>query len=100
MVPVPGLLSSTENSKHGLWVFWVKYIICRARGSHVFSYISVIRSVGAVWAWPDLCCCTDTTFNVEHSVGTGMTFDMAVGVEIGTTGLSSGVTGATDCGVH
>ena len=37
---------------------------------------------------------------VEVGVGTGVTFGMTVGVETGTAGFGSGVTGATDCGVH
>ena len=58
----------------------------------------MIRHLGAVWAWPDLCGCTGATLSVELGVGTGVTFGMAVGVETGTAGLGSGVTGATDCG--
>ena len=64
------------------------------------TQISVIRDFGAVWAWPDLCGCTGTTLGVEVGVGTGVTFGMAVGVETGTTGFGSGVTSATNCGVH
>ena len=88
------------NSRQDQWAFWVKCILCMARGGHFFSYISVIRHLGAVWAWPDLHSCTGTTLNVEWGVGTWVTLGMAVGVEIGTAGLGSGVTGATDCGVH
>ena len=87
------------DSKYGSWVFWVKYIICRARGSHFFIYISVIRYFSSVWAQPDCLCCTGATHHVEVGVGTGVTFGMAVGVETGTAGLGSGVTGATYCGV-
>ena len=63
-------------------------------------YISVIRCLGAVWAWPNLHGCTGATLGVELGVGIGVTFGMAVGVETRTAGLGSGVTGATDCGVH
>ena len=53
-----------------------------------------------MWAWPDLCGCTGATLSVEVGVGTGVTFGKAVGVETGTAGFGSGVTGTTDCGVH
>ena len=53
----------------------------------------------AVWTWPYLCGCTGVTLSVKVGVGTGMTFGMTVGVKTGTAGFSSGVTGATDCGV-
>ena len=43
---------------------------------------------------------TGATLGVEVGVGTSMTFGMAVGIETGTAGDGSGVTGATDCGVH
>ena len=66
----------------------------------MFSYISVIRCFGAVWARPDLYSCRGATLSVEVVVGTGVTFGMAVGVETGTAGFGSGVTGPTDCGVH
>ena len=60
----------------------------------------MIRCLGVVWAWPDLCHCTGaTTLSVELDVGIGVTFGMAVGVETGTAGLGSGVPGVTDCGV-
>ena len=72
---------------------WLKCIICTARGSHFFGYISVIRCFGAVWAWPDLCCCAGATLGVEVGVGTGVTFGIAVGVETGTAGFGSGVMG-------
>ena len=68
-------------------------------GSHFFSYISVIRCFGAVWAHPDLHGCTGATLIVEVGLATGVTFGMAVGVETGTAGFGSGVTGATDCSV-
>ena len=74
-------------------------IVHRARGSHFFSYISVIRHFGAVWAWPDCHGFTGATLSVDVGVGTVVTFGMAVGVETGTAVFGSGVTGATDCGV-
>ena len=87
------------DSKYGPWAFWVKYIFCRARGSHYFSYISVIRHFGAVLAWPDLHGCTGATLGVAEGVVNGVTFGVAVGVETGTAGFGSWVTGATICGV-
>ena len=60
----------------------------------------MIRHVGAVWAQPDHHGCTGVTLGVEVGVGTGVTFGMAVGVEIGIAGFGSGVTNATNCGVH
>ena len=59
----------------------------------------MIRHLDAVWAWPDLHGCTGATLDVEVGVGTGLTFGMDVGVETGTVGFGSGVTGATDCGI-
>ena len=52
-----------------------------------------------MWAQPNLCGCTGAILGVEVGVGTGMTFPVAEGVETGTTGFGSGVTGAADCGV-
>ena len=60
----------------------------------------MIRHLSAVWAWPELCGLTGAILRVEVGLGIGMTFGMAVGVETGTTGFGSGVTSATDCGVH
>ena len=60
----------------------------------------MIRHLGAVWAQPDLHGCTGATLSVEVSVGTGVTFGMAVSGETGTVGFGAGVMGATDCGVH
>ena len=60
----------------------------------------MIRHLGAVWAWSDLHGCTGATLSVELSIGTGVTFGMAVDVEIGTVGLGSGVMGAIGCGAH
>ena len=74
-------------------------IICRARGSDLFSYISVVRHFGAVWAWPDLCRCTGAALGVEVSVDTGVTFGVTAGIETGTAGFGLWVTSATNCGV-
>ena len=60
----------------------------------------MIRHLGTVWAWSDLHGCTGATLSVEVGVDTGATFGMAVDIEIGTAGFGSGITGATDCGVH
>ena len=60
----------------------------------------MIRHFDAVWAWPDHHGCTGATLSVEWGVGTGVTFGMAVSVETGSVGLGSGITCATDCGVH
>ena len=68
--------------------------------SHFFSYIYVIRHLGAMRAQPDHHGCTGATLIVEVGIGTGVTFGMAVGVETGTAGFGFGVTCATDCGVH
>ena len=81
------------------WAFQGECIIQRARGSHFFSYICMIRHFGAVWAWPDHHGCTGATHHVKVGVGTGVTFGMAVGVQTGIAGFGSGVTGATNCGV-
>ena len=58
------------------------------------------QAFGCCWAWPDPHVCTGATLSAELGVGTGVTFGMAVGVETGTARLGSGVTGATECGVH
>ena len=58
-----------------------------------------MRCFGALWACPDHHGCPDATLRVEVGEGTGVNFGMAVGVENGTAGFSSWVTGATDCGV-
>ena len=60
----------------------------------------MIRHFSAVWAWPACHGCTGATLGVEVGVGNRVTFGMAVGVETGTAGFGSGVTGATDCVVH
>ena len=57
------------------------------------------RHFVAVWTWSDCSGCTGATLGVEVDVGTGVTFDMAVGVDTGTAGFGSGVTGSTDHGV-
>ena len=59
----------------------------------------MIRHFSAVWAWSDHHGCTGVTLCIEVGVGSRVTFGMAVGVETGTAGFGSGVTGATDCGV-
>ena len=71
----------------------------QSQGQSLFSYISVIRHFGAVWAWPDLYGCTCDTLSVEVGVGTGVTCGVDAGVETWTAGFGSGVKGATDCHV-
>ena len=58
----------------------------------------MITCFSAVWILHDHGC-TGATLSVQMGVGTGVTFGMALGVENGTAGFGSGVTGATDCGV-
>ena len=53
-----------------------------------------------MWAWSDLCSCTGATYGVGVGVGTEVTFGVVVGVETGTAGFGSGVTGAMNCGVY
>ena len=65
-------------------MFWVKYIVHRVRGSYIFSYISVIRHLGAVWEWPDIYGCMGATIGAVVGVGTGLTFGVAAGEETRT----------------
>ena len=48
--------------EQGLWTVWVNS-----------SYISWIRHLGAMWAWPNLCGCTGVAWDVI-GIGAGTFF--------------------------
>ena len=50
-----------------------------------------------MWEWPDFGGCTGATLGAAVVISTVVTFGVAVGVETGTAGCGSGVTGVTNC---